>query len=91
MFHAENLDKFEDIEFLPPLKENCLLLKFFSGPDSLQDKTLSSNFLNSLFPLSLNGVKPSLARTRPRTRACNKHKMTIMHCFRQKASAALTK
>ena len=44
MFHAENLDKFEDIEFLPPLKENCLLLNFFSGPDSLQDKTLSSNF-----------------------------------------------
>ena len=53
MFHAENLDKLEDIEFLPPLKENCLLLNFFSGPDSLQDKTLSSNFLNSLFPLSL--------------------------------------
>ena len=91
MFHAENLDKLEDMEFLPPLIDNCLLLHFFIGSNSLQDKTLSSNFLDSVFPLSLNGVKPSLARTRPRTRACNKHKMTIMHCFGQKASAALTK
>ena len=45
MFHAENLDKLEDMEFLPPLKENCLLLYFFIGPNSLQDKTLSSEFL----------------------------------------------
>ena len=51
MFHAENLDKL--FIFLPPLNENCLLLHFFNGPNSLQDKTLSSSFLNSLFPLSL--------------------------------------
>ena len=38
MFHAENLDKFENMEFLPPLKENYLLLHFFSGSNSLQDK-----------------------------------------------------
>ena len=57
MFHAENLDNIEAMEFLPPLKENCLLLNFFSGPDSLQDKTLSSSFLNSLFPyLAREGI-----------------------------------
>ena len=58
MFHAENLDKLEDMEFLPPLKENCLLLHFFRDPNSLQDETLSSNFLNCLFPLSLTLFGP---------------------------------
>ena len=38
MFHAENLDKLEDMEFLPPLIDNRLLLHFFSGSNSLQDK-----------------------------------------------------